>query len=133
MTENEFFASLKLITGEEILGYIELHEDGVMIENALLLEDMSMFDELTDGPSRGLKLSKWIKSSIDNTFFIDNNKIITISELKEPGLTSYKRACVDIMKGNKSFKKEKTNKKYNGYHSTVNDARMKFERLFKDF
>jgi hypothetical protein len=139
MNENEFFASVKLITGEEILGLIEVCEDGILIENPLILEDMSIFDDVIEGTApRGLKLSKWIKSSTEDTFFIKDNKIITIGELKEPGLTSYKRAAIDIKRGDenlhkKNVRKENRRKRYNGYHSNIKDARIKFENLFNDY
>jgi hypothetical protein len=139
MNENEFFASVKLITGEEILGLIEVCEDGILIENPLILEDMSIFDDVIEGSSpRGLKLSKWIKSSNEDVFFIQDNKIITIGELKDPGLTSYKRAALDIKRGNENLhkqnvRKENRRKKYSGYHSNIKDARIKFEKLFNDY
>jgi len=136
MNENQFFASIKLTTGEEILGLIKIEEDGILIENPLILEDISIFNDILEtSSSKGLKLSKWIKSSTEDLFFIKDNKIITIGELKEPGLTSYKRAVIDIAKGNQNFKKEicTDRKKYNGHHSNINDARIKFEKLFNDY
>ena len=137
MNENQFFASVKLITGEEVLGLIEIEEDGILIENPLIIEDMSIFDDVLESlSSRGLKLSKWIKSSTENLFFIKDDKIITIGELKEPALTSYKRAVVDISRGNQNINREKPNrgkKKYSGHHSKVKDARIKFEQLFNDY
>jgi hypothetical protein len=139
MNENQFFASVKLTTGEEILGLIEIQEDGILIENVLIIEDMSIFDDVLESvSSKGLKLSKWIKSSTENIFFIRDDKIITIGELKEPVLTSYKRAVVDITRGNENLhkqnvQKENRRKKYSGHHSKVKDARIKFEQLFNDY
>jgi hypothetical protein len=137
MNEQQFFASVKLTTGEEILGLIEIEEDGILIENPLIIEDMSIFDGVLESvSSKGLKLSKWIKSSTENLFFIKDDKIITIGELKEPGLTSYKRAVIDIARGSENFKKEpptRGKKKYSGHHSTLKDARIKFEKLFNDY
>lgn len=130
MNENEFFASVKLTTGEEILGLIKIEQDGILIENPLILEDMSVFDEVLESlSSKGLKLSKWIKSSTENIFFIKDDKIITIAELQEPGLTGFKRAVIDISRDNHITNK----KKYGGHHSKVKDARIKFEKLFNDY
>jgi hypothetical protein len=125
MNENQFFASVKLTTGEEVLGLIKLEQDGILIE----------FDEVSESlSSKGLKLSKWIKSSTENLFFIKDDKIITISELQEPGLTGYKRAAIDIERDNQNLNNHITNKKkYCGHHSKVKDARIKFEKLFNDY
>jgi hypothetical protein len=135
MNENQFFASVKLTTGEEVLGLIKLEQDGILIENPLILEDMHIFDEVSESlSSKGLKLSKWIKSSTENLFFIKDDKIITISELQEPGLTGYKRAAIDIERDNQNLNNHITNKKkYGGHHSKVKDARIKFEKLFNDY
>ena len=134
MNENQFFASIKLTTGEEILGLIEIQDEGILIENPLIIEDMSIFDDVLEAvSSKGLKLSKWIKSSIENIFFIKNENIITIAELKDPVLTSYKRAAIDITIGSENLHKQHRRKKYGGHHSKVKDARIKFEKLFNDY
>lgn len=132
---DEFFATVKLMTGEEILGYITLYEDGITILNALLLEDMSMFEEVIENVNaKGIRLSKWIKSSTDNVLFIKDDKIVTISELIEPGLTVYKRAVIDLNKNEKKVNRPSRKKeKYGGHKSTVKEARTKFEKLFNDY
>lgn len=132
---DEFYATLKLTTGEEILGYINLFDGGLTILNALLLEDMTMFDDMVDNiHTKGVRLSKWIKSTTDDIQYIKDDKIITICELLEPGLSHYKKAVIDLnrteQKVNRSnFKKQK----YNGHRSTVKEARIKFENLFNEY
>lgn len=134
---DEFFAAIKLTTGEEILGLINVFDDGITIENALLLEDMSIFEGLIETPNgANVKLSKWIKSTTDSIQFIKDDKIVTISELIEPGLTVYKRAALDIMRSQNTLTNKppvKRRQKYNGHKSTVKEARIKFEKLFKDY
>lgn len=131
---DEFFATVKLVTGEEILGLINVFDDGITIENALLLEDMSIFEGIIETGNANLKLSKWLKSSTDDILFINDNKIITISELKEPALSFYKKAVVDISRLEKNKPSRiKKRQKYNGNKSTVKEARIKFEKLFKDY
>ena len=67
----KFFASIKLMTGEEIVGLVEVHDEGLIIHNPLVLEDMSVLEDLIDDvKSSGMRLSKWIKSTTDNFFFI---------------------------------------------------------------
>lgn len=135
---DEFYASVKLTTGEELIGYIELYEDGITITEPLLLEDMSMFEDVIDNPNAtGLKLSKWIKSSTEEIFFIRDDKIITIAELQELGVKTYKKALIDIAKKSRSLKKQPTDsqpkKRYEGSKQNINDARQKFEKIFKEY
>jgi hypothetical protein len=99
---------------------------------------MSALEDLfEDVRTSGLKLSKWIKSTTDNFFFITDAKIVTINELIEPGLSHYKRAVNEINDHEKEFtkkiKKRSTQKKYQGYRASVNDARIFFEDLFNKY
>lgn len=135
---DSFFATIKLMTGEEIVGYVEIYSEGLIVHNPLILEDMSIFEDLMeDVKASGIKLSKWIKSSTDNFFFINDSKIITINELIEPGLGHYKKAVEEINQHEKEFFEKqirsKNKKKYNGYRCTLKEARSNFENLFKKY
>lgn len=135
---DSFFATIKLITGEEIVGFVEVHNEGLVIHDPLILEDMSLFEDvIPDVKSTGLKLSKWIKSTTDNFFFINDAKIITINELIEPGLSHYKRAVTEINEHEHEFfekqKKSRGRKKYSGYRCTLTEARNNFEDLYKKY
>ena len=133
---DKFFATIKLMTGEEIVGLVEVHEEGLVIQNPLILEDMSDLHDLLgdDIKVSGLRLSKWIKSTTDNIFFITDAKIVTVNELLEPGLSHYKKAVTQI---NETVKKKisstEDKKKYNGYRASVEYAREFFENLFNSY
>ena len=136
---DKFFATIKLMTGEEIVGLVEVHEEGLLVDNPLILEDMSDLQDLLgdDVKVSGLRLSKWIKSTTDNIFFITDAKIVTVNELLEPGLTHYKKAVTQINETIKkkisSSQKESDKKKYNGYRASVEYAREFFEDLFNSY
>ena len=71
MTEDQFFATIKLVSGDEIICLAEPYDNGVITYKPLIIEDLSMLEEIMDDIQvKGLKLSKWIKSSTDDTFFI---------------------------------------------------------------
>ena len=133
---DKFFATIKLMTGEEIVGLVEVHEEGLLVDNPLILEDMSDLHELLgdDVKVSGLRLSKWIKSTTDNIFFITDAKIVTVNELLEPGLTHYKKAVTQINETvKKKFPSAEDKKKYNGYRASVEYAREFFEDLFNSY
>ena len=48
MNEDNFFATIKLITGEEIVSFVEIHEEGLIVHNPLILEDMSILEDIMD-------------------------------------------------------------------------------------
>jgi len=133
---DEFYAVVKLVTGEEVLGLVESFDDGILIKDPLLLEDFSMIEEMFETISaRGIKLIKWIKSSSDDMFYIFQPQIVTIGELKEPVLSLYKKSLKNLIHKNVSNKQSisKNKKNYSGYKSTIKEARSKFEKLFKDY
>ena len=136
---DKFFATIKLMTGEEIVGLVEVHEEGLVIQNPLILEDMSDLHDLLgdDIKVSGLRLSKWIKSTTDNIFFITDAKIVTVNELLEPGLTHYKKAITQINETAKQkiaeLQENSNKKKYNGYRASVEYAREFFEDLFNSY
>ena len=133
---DKFFATIKLMTGEEIVGLVEVHEQGLLIDNPLILEDMSDLHDLLgdDIKVSGLRLSKWIKSTTDNIFFITDAKIVTVNELLEPGLSHYKKAVTQINETvKKKFSRAEDKKKYNGYRASVEYAREFFEDLFNSY
>ena len=136
---DKFFATIKLKTGEEIVGLVEVHEEGLVIQNPLILEDMSDLHDLLgdDIKVSGLRLSKWIKSTTDNIFFITDAKIVTVNELLEPGLTHYKRAITQINETARQkiaeLQENSNKKKYNGYRASVEHAREFFEDLFNSY
>ena len=138
MNEDKFFATIKLITGEEIVSFVEIHEEGLIVHNPLILEDMSILEDIMDDvKASGIKLSKWIKSTTDNFFFIKDSKIVTCNELIEPGLSHYKKAVSEIKEHENEFfqkqERKKNRKKYNGYRASIKDARMFFEDIFNKY
>ena len=134
MKEDQFFATVKLISGDEIICLAEPYESGIITHKPLIIEDMSILEEFIDDIQvKGLKLSRWIKSSTDDTFFIDMNKIITINELLEPGLTHYKRAINDLKDHEKEKSQLTKKQKYRGYRSSIKDARSRFNELFDNY
>lgn len=145
---DEFYAVVKLVTEEEILGYISVEKTGIVIKDPLRIEDLSLFDDLIEGNlhSKSFKLSKWIKSSTDNKFLILDRNIVTIGELQEPMLSFYKKTLRDIINGDnlnnlevqnntkrKPSRRDGYRSNRNGSIKNVKEARNLFERLFKDY
>ena len=81
---DEFIASIKLVTGEEILTKVivnqDVAEETVIIENPLVCEEVR-----THGANipLGYKFEPWMKMSEEDVFIIHMTSIITMSEIKE--------------------------------------------------
>jgi len=77
--EEEFYASIKLISGEELFGIVNtVEKDGkyILISNPVIVTPM--FSQKRE--MNGYKVEPWLKTSSDDMFLLSMEKVITISE-----------------------------------------------------
>ena len=126
--EEDFYAIIKLISGEEILSKVcPCDEDDRIM---LILDDPITMESVTIrqlGIST-IKVSPWIKFADDSMFIIDMEKIITMTEINDEDLIKMHQKFVKE-RNKKSNKSELTSKM--GYLSSVADARISLEKLYK--
>jgi hypothetical protein len=128
MMEDEFYASIKLISGEEIFSLVMPSQDEerifLILNNPVTIETIVM----KNINMQGYKIDPWIKFADDDTFLLDMEKVVTISEVNDS----------EIIEMYQKFIKQNSNKKKNskltpemGYLSTVAEARIRFEKLYR--
>lgn len=126
--EEEFYAVIKLISGEEIFSLVMPSEENgrmlLVLHNPVTIETVN----IRNMGVQGYKIDPWIKFADDDTFLLDMDKIVTISEVNDE----------DTLQMYGKFIKQKNNQRNKsnigsemGYLSTVAEARIKFERLYK--
>ena len=125
----EFYGSIKLITGEEIFALISIDEnDGnpiVMVQSPVIMK------VLTHGAGQYVKIKPWLELPDEDMFLIVYDRIITMSEVKDKQIIHfYERYLnddeVDIEMDGKVRISDQI-----GYVSTVEDARKSLEAIFK--
>ena len=79
---DEFYASLKLTSGEEILALVMVDNHGVP-ENLVVSNPVVCQEIRSSGTNipMGYKFEPWMKLTDDDTFIISLEKIITISQI----------------------------------------------------
>ena len=126
--EEDFYAIIKLISGEEIFSKVcPCDEDDRIM---LILDDPITMESVTIrqlGIST-IKVSPWIKFADDSMFIIDMEKIITMTEINDEDLIKMHQKFVKE-RNKKSNKSELTSKM--GYLSSIADARISLEKLYK--
>ena len=84
---DEFYASLKLTSGEEILALVMVDNSGVpediVVSNPVVCEEIRSSG--TNIPM-GYKFEPWMKLTDDDTFVISLKKVITISQINSTEL-----------------------------------------------
>ena len=126
----EFYAALKLITGEEIFALVSVDEnDGdsiIMLSNPVIMKMMH------SPAGHYVKVKPWLELPDQDLFLIKYDKIITMSEVNDEQMirfyTKYlNEDDVDIELDGKVSLNDKM-----GLLTTVDDARLKLEEIFKN-
>ena len=125
---DEFYASLKLTSGEEILALVMVDNSNVP-ENVVVSNPVVCQEIRSSGTNipMGYKFEPWMKLTDDDTFVISLKKVITISQINSTELiNTYK----DLVKhGFKATNPDLT--KDMGYINSVSKARDILEKLYK--
>lgn len=129
----DFYAAIKLVTGEEILGEViyDEQDDFIIVSNAIEVEE----DMLNPGPGIYTQVftpRMWMRFSGDDTFVIQRDKIVTISELNDQAIHFYKK-CYEkaVLSKSQYISTNKVNVENNvGYISSVDQARSDLENLY---
>ena len=126
--KQDFLAVIKLVSGEEIISTITPCEEDD--RTLLLLDNPVMFESvmIRNNGVGAIKVIPWIQAATDTILILDMDKVITMSEIFDKEVIRiYNRYLTD--------KDRETNEsvvtKDMGYLSTVTDARIFLEKLYK--
>lgn len=127
---DDFYCSLKLISGEEIFSLICVDEnDGdpiIILQNPVIMK--------IEQSSRGMlmKIKPWMEIPNDDFYFIKFDKIITMTEINdEMTIEFYNKYLNDDSTDVPNITGEVKISNQMGYISSVEDARKKLEELYK--
>tara|TARA_B100001778_G_scaffold308504_1_gene289332 strand:- start:346 stop:759 length:414 start_codon:yes stop_codon:yes gene_type:complete len=129
--EEEFYASVKLVSGEEIFGEVMPSEENgrtvLIISDPVEIETVSM-----DGRHEGLRMMPWLRSMpTEGMIIIPMDRVITVVEAKEESeVVAYYQRFIMTNLNQRSSEKIKVTKKM-GYVISVEKARESLENIFK--
>ena len=124
----DFLAVIKLVSGEEIISNVTSCEEED--RTLLLLDTPVMFESMMvrNNGMGAIKVVPWIHAASDTILILDMDKVITMSEIFDKEIIRiYNRYLND--KDRESNESIVT--KDMGYLSTVTDARIFLEKLYK--
>ena len=124
----EFYAVIKLVTGEEIFSLVCVDEnDGDPI---LLLMNPVIMKVMKNHVGQYVKVRPWMEVATDDFYVIKYDKIITMTEVKEGEMIDfYTRYLNDEDFDWEEDGRTKISDKM-GYISSVEDARKTLEKLY---
>ena len=128
--EEDFYASVKLITGEEIFSKVSVCEENdrtlLVLSNPVTLEEV----KLKKWGTVGYKVEPWLKTSSDDMFIIDMDRVLTISESDNLEVINVYLQYIRDSSFDPSSSRESLNREM-GYISSVVDAKEVLEKLYK--
>ena len=128
--EDEFYAIIKLVSGEEIFSLILV--DNFQDENTViaLQKPVVMWSNTTPNGTF-IKVKPWMELTDEDIFMIHLDKVITMTESKDIKLINlynhYINEDINLSKESGIIKPDYEM----GYISTVDEARKKLEKVFK--
>ena len=129
--EDEFYSTIKLVTGEEIVAKVCYMEE----EQALLLENPKKVTEIKQRKNgetvEGFVLVDWIHSTYENMFVLPMERVLTMSELDK----RIERYYLSIIDGNNEedigkVQPSKLNQRM-GYLGSVKEMKKTLEKIYK--
>ena len=126
----EFFATVKLITGEEIVSkvvYLE-DEDKVLLENPLQVDSAKQRKGALE--ISGFSFKEWVCATFDKMFIINRDHIITVSEIEGPIVDFYKETLLRMENGRSLQGKGGKLPRGSGYLGSVTDMKKSLENIF---
>ena len=126
MTEDDFYATIKFKSGEEIfalVGYSE-EEDRTF----LLLESPITIEKIRNrGGVQGFRVEPWLKTSREDLFVINMDDVLTISESKDLETIAMHET---FSRQYDEFNQERKLNRKMGYISTISEAKKSLEKLY---
>ena len=129
--EEDFYASVKLVSGEEIFGEVMPSEENgrtvLIVSDPVEIETVSM-----DGRHEGIRMMPWLRSMPnENIVIIPMDRVITVVEAREDSevVRYYQKFIFSNLKDTSSEKIKVTKKM--GYVISVAEARENLEKLYK--
>jgi len=128
MIEEDFYATIKLKSGEEIFAKVAASEEEertmLIISNPIMISEVKSRIGIV-----GYKFEPWLKTTTEDMFIIKLDDVLTLSESSDIEMIMMYQSYV-----RQSYKEKRNQSKPNrrmGYIANVNDAKEILEKLYK--
>ena len=139
--ENEFYAIIKLVSGEEILSLVSVDDSDDKEEVLLLLQNPIIVNMVHFNMGSYLKVKPWMNLNEDDLYFIKLDKVITMIETTNQKLIDIynhylqsedqDESNIHFSINNGKTSGEMKVSEQNGYITSVESARKTLEKIFK--
>ncbi len=128
MYEEEFYAAIKMVSGEEVFSKVcpceEQDRTILILDNPVLMETIT----IRQFGMTALKVVPWMKLTDDTMFIVEMNRIITMTEVNDSSIIKVYQKY--IRERNKISSKSQLSSNM-GFISSIADARVSLEKLYE--
>ena len=130
MIEDDFYATLKLKSGEEIFAKIAASEEEgrtmLIINHPIIVSEIKGRNGIV-----GYKVEPWLKTTKEDMFIMNLDNVMTLSESNDMEMICMHQNFIRDSQDDIQDQHSKLNRRM-GYVATVNAARAKLEEIYKD-
>jgi len=128
--DEEFYCSLKLVSGEEIFSLICVDENNG--DPIIVLQNPVIMKVLNNHMGTAVKITPWMQIPNDDFFVIKFDKVITMTEVTDSSIINiYQKYLTDDDTPTQDMNGKVSISNDMGYISSVEDARKRLENSFK--
>ena len=130
MIDDDFYATLKLKSGEEIFCKVASTEEEseimLLVSNPIIVHEVKGRVGIV-----GYKIEPWLKTTTEDMFLINMNDVLTMSESNDPEMiTMHQNFIKHNDRNSDGSSKYKLDRKM-GYIANIKDAKSIQEKIYK--
>lgn len=131
--EEEFFSTIKLITGEEIVSKVcyFTDEDSLFLDHPMKVE--SVKQRKSGNTVEGFVLTEWIHATYDNSFILPMKHVVTMTEL-DKRIERYYLSYIETNSDDENSTNRVPTKQMKGrmgYLGSIKETKKLLEEIYK--
>jgi|TARA_B100000085_G_scaffold4502_1_gene4043 hypothetical protein len=128
--EEEFYATIKLVSGEEIVSKVCYlpDEDKVMLEKPLVVENAKQRKGQLE--VSGFALKEWISATFDDMFILKRDHIMTMTEVEGEIAEFYEKTLNRLESGKSLAGRGNKIPRTSGYLGSIKEMKKTLEDIF---
>ena len=129
--EEEFYATLKLVSGEEVVAKVCYfpEEDKIMLDRPLAVENAKQKKDHME--VTGFALKEWISATFDDMFIIKRDHVITMTEVEGELVEFYEKTLGRLESGKSLAGRGNKLPRRAGYLGSIKEMKKSLEDIYK--
>ena len=128
--EEEFYATVKLLSGEELVSKVSYlsDEDKLILEKPLIVENAKHRKGQVE--VTGFALKEWISATFDDMFIIKRDHVMTIIEIEGEIVDFYEKTLTRLESGKSLAGRGNKLPRGSGYLGSVSEMKKSLEDIY---